>query len=164
MITPHIHLQDVCTTAGMRPTEGQIVGWLGQIAERLQAPIELTVRLVDNSESQALNARYRQKDKPTNVLSFPFEAPPEFTEDPDYLGDLVVCLPVVNDEAIAQGKPELHHWAHMVIHGTLHLLGYDHIDDADAEEMEDLERELLAALNIPDPYLLTTDGSESLTP
>lgn len=164
MITPHIHLQDVCTTAGTRPTEGQIVGWLAPIAERLQAPIELTVRLVDNSESQTLNSRYRQKDKPTNVLSFPFEAPPEITEDPDYLGDLVVCLPVVNDEAVAQGKPELHHWAHMVIHGTLHLLGYDHIDDADAEEMEDLERELLAALNIPDPYLLTTDGSESLTP
>lgn len=164
MITPNIHLQDACSAAGTRPTEAQIIGWLRPIAERLQAPIELTVRLVDNVESQTLNARYRQKDKPTNVLSFPFEVPAEITEDPDYLGDLVVCLPVVNDEAVAQGKPELHHWAHMVIHGTLHLLGYDHIEDADAEEMEALERELLATLAIPDPYLLTTDGSESLTP
>ena len=111
---------------------------------------ELTIRIVDSDESQTLNNTYRQKDKPTNVLSFPAEIP-EFIES-DLLGDLVICAPVVIAEAKEQGKTEADHWAHMVIHGTLHLLGYDHIKDGEAEEMEVLETSILQTLSIASPY------------
>jgi probable rRNA maturation factor len=111
---------------------------------------ELCIRLVDAAESQTLNLQYRGRDKPTNVLSFPFEVPDGI--ELDLLGDLVICVDVVAAEAQQQQKPPLHHWAHLVIHGTLHLLGYDHIKDEDADEMEALERQLLAELSIPDPY------------
>lgn len=111
---------------------------------------ELTIRFVDETESKALNRDYRGKDKPTNVLSFPFENPPGITLP--LLGDLVICHAVVAQEASEQHKPLSHHYAHMVIHGILHLMGYDHIEEQQAEEMEQLERELLATLDIPDPY------------
>lgn len=111
---------------------------------------ELTVRLVSSSESQALNSEYRGKEKPTNVLSFPFELPPGIPLQ--LLGDLVICIDVVNREAEEQQKTHQAHWAHMVIHGCLHLLGYDHIKDDEAEIMEALERHLLAELGYPDPY------------
>ncbi len=112
--------------------------------------LEVTIRFVDELESQTLNRDYRGKDKTTNVLSFPFESPPG-VELP-LLGDLVICHAVVAQEAAEQGKPIEHHYAHMVVHGILHLMGYDHMDDQEAEEMEQFERELLAELNIPDPY------------
>ncbi|WP_129139637.1 rRNA maturation RNase YbeY [Modicisalibacter coralii] len=112
--------------------------------------VELTVRFVDDDESRGLNHDYRGRDRPTNVLSFPFEAPAGL--DLPLLGDLVICHGVVDREAREQAKPLAHHYAHMVIHGTLHLLGYDHIDDAEAEEMEALERRILADFDIPDPY------------
>ena len=111
---------------------------------------EITVRFVNNDESQQLNNDYRGKDKPTNVLSFPFECPPEVPLD--LLGDLVICVPVIAREAEEQQKPIAHHYAHMIVHGTLHLLGYDHIEDAEAEEMEGLEIAILAKLAIDDPY------------
>jgi len=111
---------------------------------------ELVIRIVDEAESQALNRDYRGKDTPTNVLSFPFEAPPGVPGE--HLGDLVICAPVVAREAREQGKPRAHHWAHMVVHGVLHLRGYDHIDPAEAETMEGKERVLLARFGIPDPY------------
>ena len=111
---------------------------------------EITIRVVDNQESQQLNHQYRDKDRPTNVLSFPFEAPPGI--DMPLLGDLVICAQVVEDEAKQQGKPVINHWAHMIVHGTLHLLGFDHIEEAQAEEMESLEIALLAKLDIDDPY------------
>ncbi len=111
----------------------------------------LVIRIVDEAESRQLNRDYRGKDSPTNVLSFPFEAPPGVPNE--HLGDLVICAPVVKREAKAQGKAEAHHWAHMVIHGVLHLRGHDHQDDAEAQIMEDLERQLLAGLGLPDPYL-----------
>ena len=111
---------------------------------------ELCIRIVSLDESQQLNRDYRNKDKPTNVLSFPFEAPPGLPID--ILGDLAICADVVAQEAVAQNKVLAHHWAHMVIHGTLHLLGFDHINDDDAEVMEAIECELLAQLQIPDPY------------
>ena len=116
---------------------------------------ELCIRIVTPEESQELNHDYRGKDKPTNVLSFPFEAPPIQLPDGlpiDILGDLAICAEVVVREAREQNKVLAHHWAHMVIHGTLHLLGFDHINDDEAEIMESLERELLAQLQIPDPY------------
>ena len=100
---------------------------------------ELTVRIVDSEESQTLNHDYRGKDKSTNVLSFPFQNPPGITLP--LLGDLIICKEVVEKEAIEQHKLLISHWAHMVIHGTLHLLGYDHIDDDEAEEMESMDND-----------------------
>ncbi|KXS39515.1 rRNA maturation RNase YbeY [Modicisalibacter sp. 'Wilcox'] len=122
-------------------------------------PPELTVRFVEEAESQALNRDYRGKDRPTNVLSFPFEAPAGL--DLPLLGDLVICHDVVEREARDQGKALEHHYAHMVVHGTLHLLGHDHIDEAEAEEMEALERRILADFAIPDPYALDADECRS---
>lgn len=111
---------------------------------------ELTVRFVDSAESQQLNGDYRDKDKPTNVLSFPFQNPPGITLP--LLGDLVICKQVVENEAIEQGKQLTAHWAHMLIHGTLHLLGYDHIIEQEALEMEALETKLMLELGFPAPY------------
>lgn len=111
---------------------------------------ELTIRFVEREESQRLNREYRGKDKPTNVLSFPFEAPPGLALP--LLGDLVICHDVVIAEATDQSKSIHDHYAHLVIHGCLHLLGYDHIDDEEAEQMEALERTLLARFDILDPY------------
>lgn len=110
----------------------------------------LVIRIVDEPESQALNRQYRGIDKPTNVLSFPFEAPPQVRSR--HIGDLVICAPVVEREAAEQGKPLEAHWAHMVVHGVLHLLGYDHETDADAETMEGLEIAILGRLGFPNPY------------
>ena len=97
-----------------------------------------------------MNQRYRSKSGPTNVLSFPFEDPPGV--ESDELGDIVVCAPVVDREAVEQGKTAQEHWAHMVVHGVLHLCGYDHIDDKDADEMENEETRILTGLGFPAPY------------
>lgn len=146
-----LDLQLACEADNL-PTQADFERWCEQVlAERLDEA-ELTIRLVEAEESQALNRDYRGKDKPTNVLSFPFEAPPGV--ELSLLGDLVICAAVVAAEAAEQGKPLAHHWAHMVIHGLLHLLGYDHIDEQEAEQMEGLERAILAQLDIPDPYAL----------
>lgn len=115
---------------------------------------EVAIRLVDAPEGQAMNLQYRHKDYATNVLSFPAEVPEGLPEDFDFpqLGDLVICAPVVAREAAEQGKALNDHYAHLTVHGVLHLLGFDHIDDAEAEEMEALERRILAGLGIADPY------------
>ncbi|MFC3152143.1 rRNA maturation RNase YbeY [Litoribrevibacter euphylliae] len=125
--------------------------WADKALTGRKEDAELTIRIVDEEESQTLNHQYRDKDKPTNVLSFPFEAPENLPDFP-LIGDLVICASVVEQEAQEQGKPLKNHWAHMVIHGILHLLGYDHIDDEEAEEMESLETDILSQLEIPDPY------------
>jgi len=111
---------------------------------------ELTIRVVDEAEGAELNARFRGREGPTNVLSFTFEAPPG-VELP-LLGDIVICAPVVARQAREQDKAEEAHWAHMVVHGVLHLLGFDHRDEAEAAGMEALETEILAQLGYPDPY------------
>lgn len=111
---------------------------------------ELTIRLVDAPEGQQLNREYRQKDKPTNVLSFPADLPD--IVDLPLLGDLIICAPVVAKEAEEQHKKLNAHWAHLVIHGTLHLLGYDHIDENDANIMEAIETSVLATMGISCPY------------
>ncbi|HHT00338.1 MAG TPA: rRNA maturation RNase YbeY [Thiomicrospira sp.] len=122
---------------------------------RSSQPVELTIRIVDIEESQALNSEYRGKDKPTNVLSFEFEQPPglvDIGEALPYLGDLVICADVVKEEAKQQNKSLEAHWAHMIVHGTLHLQGYDHIDEGEAEEMEGIEIEIMHSLGYTDPY------------
>ncbi len=111
---------------------------------------ELSIRLVDETESGELNSTYRSKTGPTNVLSFPFDS--VIAMEPRLLGDLVICTSVVEKEAFAQNKVIQDHWAHMVVHGCLHLLGYDHIDDDEADEMEALEVIILKSLLISDPY------------
>jgi probable rRNA maturation factor len=111
---------------------------------------ELTLRIVNEAESTALNEAYRHKQGPTNVLSFPFTAPPEVDGSP-LLGDIVICAPVVLREAISQNKPAEAHWAHLVAHGVLHLLGYDH-DEIQAAAMESLEIRILTDLGYADPY------------
>lgn len=133
------------------PTEEQIVQWATAAVQPEEDEVEMTVRIVDEAESHKLNLTYRGKDRPTNVLSFPFECPDE-VELP-LLGDLVICRQVVEREAAEQEKPLMAHWAHMVVHGSLHLLGYDHIEDDEAEEMESLETQIMQGLGFDDPYL-----------
>ncbi len=115
---------------------------------------DLAIRLVDADEGQALNRHYRGKDYATNVLSFPAEVPEGLPKNVKFplLGDLVICAPVVAREAAEQGKALKDHYAHLTVHGVLHLLGWDHEDDKEAEAMEQLEREILADLGIADPY------------
>lgn len=146
-----LDLQLACESETGLPDEAQFQRWLEAAATPFQAESEVTIRLVDEAESHELNLTYRGKDKPTNVLSFPFEAPPGI--ELPLLGDLIICRQVVEQEAAEQGKTVDAHWAHMVVHGTLHLLGYDHIDDDEAEEMEALETEIMLALGYPDPYI-----------
>lgn len=138
------------------PSEEEFLGWcLLALPTNLPAGTELTLRIVDESESQQLNNDYRGKNKPTNVLSFPFETPIDLPAEAELslLGDLVICLPKVIAEAAEQQKPVLDHWAHLVIHGLLHLQGYDHETDSEAELMEGLEIDLLAKLGINNPYI-----------
>ncbi|WP_413470730.1 rRNA maturation RNase YbeY [Thiomicrorhabdus chilensis] len=139
------------------PTLEQCEEWVqaSLVGELANEANELTIRIVDAQESQTLNRDYRHQDKPTNVLSFEFENPPgllDLGEALPYLGDLVICADVVEQEAKAQNKQLEAHWAHMIVHGTLHLQGYDHIDDDEAEEMEALEIEILHGLGYENPY------------
>lgn len=132
------------------PSQSDFELWASSALVLFKEQAELTIRICDLAESQQLNHEYRGKDKPTNVLSFPFEAPPGI--ELPLIGDLVIAPEVVLNEAKEQEKAFHDHFAHMVIHGCLHLLGYDHIDENDALEMESLEKEILLKLNISDPY------------
>ena len=141
----------LASTAGELPGEAQLRRWCELALRQRTAPSELTIRIVNEAEGRELNRTWRGKDYATNVLSFPAEVPEGILDIP-LLGDLVICAQVVAREAAEQGKAADAHWAHLTIHGCLHLLGYDHIDDDEAEEMEALERQLLAELGYPDPY------------
>ncbi|MFN6971664.1 MAG: rRNA maturation RNase YbeY [Rheinheimera sp.] len=145
----------LASTASNLPSEAQIQLWLNAAVSPFQPVAEVTVRIVDEAESQQLNFDYREKDKPTNVLSFPFQCPPGI--ELPLLGDLVICAGVVAQEANEQNKSLDAHWAHMVVHGSLHLLGFDHINDDDALEMEAEEIQILAELGFADPYLIEND-------
>jgi probable rRNA maturation factor len=140
------------------PDAEEIASWVNCVLRDQHKPdaSEISIRVVDEAEIAELNESYRNKTGPTNVLSFPFEAPPGLPEDDaalqDLLGDVIICAPVVAREALEQDKTNKSHWAHMVVHGTLHLLGYDHQTDQQAGEMESLEQQLLSRLDFPNPY------------
>jgi probable rRNA maturation factor len=136
------------------PAEEDIRNWIAAALEgrSSQEDVEVSVRLVDHDEMARLNETFRGKQGATNVLSFPADLPAELSLP--LLGDIVICAPVVRSEAAQQAKSPNAHWAHMTVHGTLHLLGYDHIDEEDAAVMEALETAILSKLNIPCPYQL----------
>lgn len=113
---------------------------------------EITIRVTGENEAAELNQRYRRKEGATNILSFPFEVPSCVPLNVPFLGDLVVCAPVVVREALEQAKNERAHWAHLVVHGVLHLLNFDHQQEAEAQQMEGLEVTILKSLGYPDPY------------
>ena len=131
------------------PAESEFERWVEAALEE-RADAALVVRLVDQAESETLNTRYRGRQGATNVLSFSADLPEEVALP--LLGDIVICAPLVAEEAAAQGKAERDHWAHLVIHGVLHLLGHDHQKPAEAQRMELLEVEILNRLGIGDPY------------
>ncbi len=134
------------------PGEQELEHWFATVLEHFpgESRREMTVRFASETESRTLNHDYRGRDKSTNVLSFPFEAPPGVPLP--LLGDLVISPHVVEREALEQHKRPEDHFVHMIVHGTLHLLGLDHIDDDEAETMEQLERDILSTLGISDPY------------
>ncbi len=149
-----IDIQVMSSPAGI-PSEGDIRSWIGAVLERIDAggAVEISLRIVDEDEGRTLNKAYRGKDRPTNVLSFPSGIGSELPAGlPRPLGDVVICAPLVRREAAEQGKAESDHWAHLLVHGTLHLLGYDHESATEAEAMEALEREILAGRGVADPY------------
>lgn len=150
-MTQELELQNASMHAGV-PALAEFEAW-AQAALRATAKhdrTQITVRIVDEAESAQLNQQFRHKQGATNVLSFPFEDPPGVHTQ--QLGDLVICAPVVSREAAEQGKTEQAHWAHMVVHGILHLCGYDHTNESDADRMEALEIRILEGLGYADPY------------
>lgn len=149
-----VHI-DIQREVAALPKDEEITRWLKQtLAFENQADSEVTIRFVSEEESAALNKQYRSKQGPTNVLSFPFEMPAEVKDEIELnlLGDLVICSDVVSREAQQQEKLELAHWAHMIVHGTLHLLGYDHLTSEEAGIMENKEIQILSQLGYSNPY------------
>jgi len=150
-----IDFQKAC--AANTPSEAEFTLWIKTALAVANHAVdtEITVRCVDQSESQELNFATRNKAQPTNVLSFPFEQPIgiEDEEINNYLGDLVICSDIVITESQQQNKPLEAHWAHMCIHGCLHLLGFDHINNNDADKMESLETQILQKLSYANPYI-----------
>jgi probable rRNA maturation factor len=147
----NVDIQIVSAFANL-PSEQQIQRWVDTALAEINRDTEIVVRIVDEPESAELNQNYRHKQGATNILSFPIEIPEGIDLELDLLGDLVVCAPVLAQEALQQDKTLEHHWAHIIIHGVLHLLGYDHLDDEQAEEMEHKEITLLHTLHIGNPY------------
>ena len=147
-MTVEIEIQRASSATNL-PCDNDFQRWASS-ALLVNEKTSVVIRLVDSDESRQLNRDYRGVDKPTNVLSFPFEAPIEIAGE--FLGDMIICSPVVKQEARQQNKPLKAHWAHMVTHGMLHLQGYDHQDAQQAEQMERLERKILAKLGFADPY------------
>jgi len=139
------------------PAAASFRKWVAAALADRAGEADVAIRVVGEAEGRSLNRQYRGKDHPTNVLSFPADLPeglPDGVRLP-LLGDLVICAPVVEREAREQGKPLATHYAHLTVHGVLHLLGWDHENDRDAERMEQRERQILATLGIGDPYLET---------
>lgn len=154
-----VQLAVVRGTAGAQgvPATRTLKAWVRAALAEIRPDAQLTLRIVGAPEGQALNEKYRGKRGPTNVLSFPFEAPAGVKLP--LLGDIVICASVVMREAQEQSKALDAHWCHIVIHGVLHLLGYDHINDADARVMEEQEKSILRVLGYPDPYAEESRGA-----
>ena len=147
MITDFEDVTGICPIAS-----DQVISWVELLfASEIEQALELVIRVVDANESQELNKTFRGKDYPTNVLSFPADI--QLPESPTILGDIAICLPVVKREADAQSKRFDQHFAHMVVHGCLHLIGYAHEDEHDADQMEAKEIGILQNLGYPNPYL-----------
>jgi len=140
----------VASIDGDLPDDSDFRAWVTAALYGLRDTAEVSIRVVDSEEGQALNLAYRGRDYATNVLSFPAELPAGV--DLPLLGDLAICAPVVRREAAEQTKSPRAHWAHMTVHGILHLLNFDHHEDDEAERMESRERCILAGLGFPDPY------------
>ena len=132
------------------PTEAEFLEWASAAVGKLRDAAEVSMHVVDEPEGRELNLRYRHKDYATNVLSFPADLPKELGLP--LIGDVILCAPVIAREAEAQGKPLAAHYAHLTVHGVLHLLGYDHETISDARTMEGLEVQILDSIGIPDPY------------
>ncbi|MGI9330857.1 MAG: rRNA maturation RNase YbeY [Gammaproteobacteria bacterium] len=144
-----------CAPGVELPAGASVAAWIEATLAHAPShqPGEISLRLVDADESQSMNEKFRHRDAPTNVLAFPADELPGIPDQvPSMLGDLVICVPVMQAEAAAQGKTEVAHFAHLVVHGTLHLLGLDHQSDTQALFMEGLETEILQDLGFPDPY------------
>ena len=152
-----VHLGYAVPRAGI-PSAASFRRWVEAALHgaKRHKPAELSIRIVGTDEGRALNRDYRGKDYATNVLSFGAELPPDLKLP--LIGDMVICAPVVAREAAEQGKRARDHWAHLTVHGTLHLLGYDHVVEAEAEAMEALETRILAGLGIADPYAVEHDA------
>ena len=144
-----IELQAIFESAE-QPGLQQIQSWVDAALDDFDKDTEVVVRIVGELESAQLNKRYRHKSGPTNILSFPIDLPDGI--ELNLLGDLVICAPLVATEALEQNKLLLDHWAHIIVHGVLHLLGYDHLGDDEAELMENKEIAILNLLNINNPY------------
>lgn len=141
----------LATEADRLPAPEELRTWIRTVLTERVEEAEVTLRIVGEAEGAALNHRYRGGRGPTNVLAFPFDAPVKL--ELPLLGDVVICAPVVQREAAEQRKEAQAHWAHMVVHGTLHLLGYDHQTPLQAQQMESLEKTILATLGFPNPYV-----------
>ena len=137
------------------PIDDQFQQWINAVPAGQDRRFSLTIRIVDEREAQQFNREYRNKDYATNVLSFPADLPEGLPDEirQSQLGDILICAPVADREAMEQNRPGSDHWAHLTIHGILHLLGYNHEQVDEAAVMESLETEILAQLGIPDPYL-----------
>ena len=149
MAEVHIDVQ-INSDSSTLPKEAELMRWATAAVGTHREEAEVSLLIVDTEEGAELNHQWRGKEGPTNVLSFPSDLPEELQLP--LLGDLVICAPVVEREAKEQVKTLESHWAHMIVHGTLHLLGYDHIEDNEAEEMESLETTIMIQLGYPDPY------------
>lgn len=146
---PKVIIQRASKTTQI-PTNAMIKNWVNLALNSSPKNVEISIKIVDPEESASLNKQYRHKKGATNVLSFPMSVK---TEDLDFLGDLVICAQIVKNEAIQQGKSVEAHWAHIIIHGILHLLGHTHDQEESMRKMEALEVNLLSQINICNPYI-----------
>lgn len=158
-MTYHIDLQ-YATEEVIPVSDESLIKWAELTLTEHRASAELTLRIVDAEEITQLNHSYREQNKATNVLAFPIVVPDNIELEFPLLGDVIICPEVLAKESVEQGRPLEEHWAHIVIHGVLHLLGYDHIKDNDAEEMQAQEIKLLAKLGFSNPYKIEDEDVE----
>ncbi|MCF6203383.1 MAG: rRNA maturation RNase YbeY [Methylococcaceae bacterium] len=140
----------IVSQSGQLPSQEKFQYWIDAVLSDNAKDSEIVIRVIDEADMIQFNKQYRGKKGGTNILSFPFDVPDAI--ESDLLGDLLICAPIVEKEALAQHKKIEHHWAHMVVHGVLHLLGYDHVENEEAEEMEGLEVNILKKIKIKNPY------------